>query len=136
METTRDDAAQRRSRSVDRQYSEDNPASEYGFPVAVNQFASLQSAEEQSQSPRAVGLVDPRTTRHLRRAASRTVNREVGRTGDCSLPIQIDRDAQGSGTCVDPSVSDEIRSQFFSHSLSVRPSDILNQSVGPVPVQY
>ena len=54
----------------------------YGFPVAANQYAELQPVELQSPSPREEGLVDPRTTRHLRQATVRAGNREEMETGD------------------------------------------------------
>ena len=47
----------------------------FGFPVDANQFSALrvnQPAGSQCQPESEVGLVDPRTTRHLRLAAKRT----------------------------------------------------------------
>ena len=50
----------------------------FGFPLDENQFSTLdeyQSAETQCQREEEVGLVDPRTTRHLRTAAIRAEER-------------------------------------------------------------
>ena len=94
MESNSDPMEREGSPSSRRTYSEESPTNVYGFPVAVNQYTVLQSAEEQSQSPREVGLVDPRTTRHLRRAALQTGNREVGRLGDYSFAVHFENPAQ------------------------------------------
>ena len=51
-----------------------------GFPLDANQFSTLdehQSAETQCQREEEVGLVDPRTTRHLRTAAIRAEEEEA-----------------------------------------------------------
>ena len=62
--------------------SERTPANAvFEFPVAANQYEALQSAEFQSPGQREEGLVDPRTTRHLRQAAARAGNREMLETG-------------------------------------------------------
>ena len=81
------------------------------------------------------GLVDPRSTRLSRLAAPRAEDQGTLADGRIPATVPIDRDAQGtfvSGDCVDPVVF-ETCSQFFTHSFSACPSDILNsQSVGPV----
>ena len=63
----------------------------FGFPVSSNQFKVLQtsqSAETQCQEQEDVGLVDPRTTRHLRIAANRADERgsqaDVGEICHCT----------------------------------------------------
>ena len=99
METNSDPVVREGSPSSRRTYSEESPTKEYGFPVAVNKYSVLQSAEEQSRSPREVGLVDPRTTRHLRRAALQTGNREVGRLRDYSFAVYLENPAQEICTC-------------------------------------
>ena len=136
MESNSDPVVREGSPSSRRTYSEESPTNVYGFPVAVNKYTVLQSAEEQSRSPREVGLVDPRTTRHLRRATLQTGNWEVGRLGDYSFAVYLENPAQEicTGDTSVESVAVGNSSQFFhpSNSLSASPSDILEQSVGPV----
>ena len=53
----------------------------FGFPVEENQFSALQSnqsAASQLSTEREEGLVDPRTTRHLRWATRRAALRIEG----------------------------------------------------------
>ena len=108
-----------------------------GFPVNANQFNVLESTQTaESQCPREeeMGLVDPRTTRHLRRAASRAETR--GRQADVQQPatVHYSSDAQGtSGTCVEPVASESCSSFFVQNSFSTSLVDILSlQSAGPV----
>ena len=79
MDLSRDSVTQNRPYTVSRRLSGDTSVSEiFGFPIAANQFSTLQSsppAETQGQEQEDVGPVDPRTTRHLRRAAQRTDDR-------------------------------------------------------------
>ena len=99
----------------------------YGFPVATNQYAELQSVELQCPSPREAGLVDPRTTRHLRQATVRASNREEIETGEHSLAVHVENPAQeifDSDTCVE-SVAVGNTSQFFQNSFPASSSDIL-----------
>ena len=106
----------------------------YGFPVAANQYSVLQSVELQSPSPREEGLVDPRTTRHLRQATVRAGNREETETGERSLAVHVENPAQANfdrDTCVEP-VAVGNPSQFISYSLSASSPDILLQSGEPV----
>ena len=106
----------------------------FGFPVAANQYSVLQSAEFQSSGQREEGLVDPRTTRHLRQAAARAGNWEKIETRGNSFAVLVENAAQGnfdSDTCVDP-VAVELSSQFIPYSFSASSSDILLQSVEPV----
>ena len=75
------------------------PSEVFGFPVAVNQFNALQTikpAESQSQLQREEGLVDPRTTRHLRIAAQRTDDKGSLEDGEMPTTAPVDRDAQGT----------------------------------------
>ena len=78
----------------------------FGFPVIQNQFQSLQSAEFQSPGQREEGLVDPRTTRHLRQAARRAAeDQEALNAGNASFTIHLENPAQDIGTsdiCVEP----------------------------------
>ena len=105
----------------------------FGFPIAANQFSTLQSsqpAETQCQLQRDVGLVDPRTTRHLRNAAPRTD--DEGSLADVGMLATVpkDRITQGtstSGTCVDPVVPGISSPFFVQHSFSASPSEVLNQ---------
>ena len=112
-----------------------------GFPITANQFNVLETNQTaEFQCPREeeeeVGLVDPRTTRHLRVAASRAEAR--GRQADIRNPATVhynSRDAQGirSGTCVEPMTSGICSSFFVDNSFSVSPVDILSlQSAGLV----
>ena len=103
--------------------------------MSNNQFSILQtvqSAESQSQPQREEGLVDPRSTRLLRLAARRAEDQGTLAEGGVPATVTLPRDAQGtiaSGDCVYPVVS-EISSQFFTHSLSACPTDILNSQSG------
>ena len=106
----------------------------YGFPVAANQYAELQSVELQCPSPREAGLVDPRTTRHLRQATVRAGNREEIETGGYSLAVHVENPAQeifDRDTCVEP-VAVGNSSHFIPYSLSASSPDILLQSGEPV----
>ena len=79
MEFPRDSVTQNRPYTVNRRLSVDTSVSEvYGFPIAANQFSVLQAsqpAETQCQEQDDMGLLDPRTTRHLRIAANRADER-------------------------------------------------------------
>ena len=137
MEPVSDPVMQEEPQTLLRQpRSERTPASAvFGFPVAVNQYAVLQSAEFQSQGQREEGLVDPRTTRHLRQAAERAGNREKMETRGNSFAVHVENVAQGildNETCVEP-VAVGNTSQFFPNSLSASSADILyQQSVEPI----
>ena len=135
-----DSVAQNSPYIVNRRLSGNTSVSEvYGFPIAANQFSTLQAsqpAETQCQEQEDVGFVDPRTIRHLRIAANRADDRgsqaDVGR----SATVPTHRNTQGilySGNVVNPVVSGN-GSQFFVHnSFSASPSEVLNlQSVGHV----
>ena len=108
----------------------------FGFTVDENQFAVLQS-EQIAASQREVGLVDPRTTRHLRWSAQRADDNEAKTKQAESATVQIERNTQGtsiSGTRVDPGVSVH-RSKFFDNSFPAYSPDILSQQSGG-NVQY
>ena len=136
MDYTNDLVAQQRPHSFNRRPSGGTPASEmFGFSVSENQFNVLLPAVSQSQAQDEEGLVDPRSTRLLRLAARRAEDQGTLVDGGVPATVIVNRDAQGilaSGYCIDPVVS-AISSQFFTHSFSAGPSDILNlQSVGSV----
>ena len=110
-----------------------------GFPVEANQFSILSNPSAESQCLREeedMGLVDPRTTRHLRAAASRAETR--GRQAEIQHPATVhysSGDAQGiiSGTCVELVTSDICSSFFVDNSFSASPVDILSlHSAGPI----
>ena len=106
----------------------------YGFPLAANQYEAL-SAEFQSPGQREEGLVDPRTTRHLRQAARRAAeDRETLNAGNTSFTLHLETAAQkifDNGTCVEP-VAVGNSSQFIPYSFPASSSDILLQSGEPV----
>ena len=110
----------------------------FGFPLEANQFNVLESNQTTDfQCPRAeeeMGLVDPRTTRHLRRVASRAEVRGRQAAVQQSATVHYSSDAQGmSGTCVEPVTSESCSSLFVDDSFSASPVDILSlQSAGPV----
>ena len=91
MDSINDFMAQQSPQSVNRRFSGDTSVSEvFGFPIAANQFStlqSIQSAESQSQLQREEGLVDPRTTRHLREAAKRA--EAQGILADGEIPATV-----------------------------------------------
>ena len=123
--------------SSGRRHSGGNVASEvFGFPLSTNQFSTLQSkqiAESQRSTENEEGLVDPRSTRHLKAAALRTDERGIKIEGAVSTTVHLANSAQGiddTRTCFQP-VALESSSSFF-HSFSASPSDILLQSVGLV----
>ena len=107
--------------------------------MSRNQFKVLQTnqfAETQCQEQADVGLVDPRTTRHLRRAAHRTENRGSQADVDKSATVATHGNTQGtfySGNVVNPVVSGNDSQFFVCDSFSVSPAEVLNQqSVGHV----
>ena len=141
MKLKSDSRAQNSPSSVHRRPSGGiNEETVLGFPTVANQFNVLESNQTADfQCPREeeeVGLVDPRTTRHLRAAAFRAEAR--GRQAEVQNPATVhypSRDAQGirSGTCVEPVTSEICSSLFVDNSFSASPVDILNlQSAGPV----
>ena len=79
-----------------------------------------------------MGLVDPRTTRHLRIAANRADDRGSQADVGSSATIPTYRNTQGilySGKVVNPDVSGT-SSQFFVNSFSASSSEILNVQFG------
>ena len=140
MDSINDSMAQQSPQTVNRRFRGDTSVREvFGFPIAANQFNTLQSsqsAETQCQLQREEGLVDPKTTRHLRIATQRT--KEEGSLADVGMPatVSIYSNTQGtsvSGKSVDPVVP-RTSSPFFVHNcFSASPSEVLNlQSVGHV----
>ena len=95
MDSINDSMAQQSPQSVNRRFSGDTSVSEvFGFPIAANQFSTLQSsqpAETQCWEQDEVGLVDPRTTRHLRIAANRADDRGSQADVDNSATVLIHR---------------------------------------------
>ena len=130
MEPASDPVVREEPQSSNRQpHSERTPASAvFGFPVAANQYEVLQSAEFQSSGQREEGLVDPRTTRHLRQAARRAAeDQETLNAGNASFTVHLENPAQDNGTsdiCVEP-VAVGNTSQFFQNSFSASSSNIL-----------
>ena len=141
MDAHSDSMTQNRPLTVNRRYSGETSVSDvFGFPLAVNQYSTLEAnhtAEIQSsEQEEDVGLVDPRTTRILRRAAMSTAEEgslaDVALTATVSSPLRIAQGNVYSGTVVNP-VASEIGSQnFVQHSFSACPPDILQQSGGHV----
>ena len=76
MDINNDPVVRDRPQSADRrpQSERSSISTVFGFPVVQNQFQLLQSAEFQSPGQREEGLVDPKTTRHLRQAVARADN--------------------------------------------------------------
>ena len=132
MEPVSDPVMREEPQASNRQpHSERTPTSAvFGFPIATNQYAVLQSIDFQSPGQREEGLVDPRTTRHLRQAKARAGNREMMETGGHSFTVHLENSAQDNCTsdiCVEPVAVGNI-SQFFQNSFSASSSDILLQS--------
>ena len=102
-----------------------------GSQLQQTKYEALQSAEAQSPGPREEGLVDPRTTRHLRQAAVRAGNRDMMlEIGGNSFTVHLENPAQeifDSETCVEP-VAVGISSQSLPYSFPASSSDILLQS--------
>ena len=94
--------AQQSPQSANRHFSGDTSVSEvFGFPIVANQFStlqSIQSAESQSQLQREEGIVDPRTTRHLREAAKRTDDKGSLADGEIPATVTVPSNAQGNRT--------------------------------------
>ena len=128
--------------TVNRRHSGDTSVSEVcGFPIAANQFSVLQAsqpAETQCQEQEDVGLVDPRTTRHLRIAANRVDERGNQSDVCSSATVPTYRNTQGilySGSVVNPVVSGEGSQFFVQNSFSASSSEILTLQTGE-PVHY
>ena len=108
-----------------------NVSEVYGFPIVENQFAlfqSDQSTESQLSTQREVGLVDPRTTRHLRWATQQAVDQEAKTKQAESATVSSLSNTQGisnSGTNVNPVVLEDCSQIFIDHSFSASSVDIL-----------
>ena len=125
MDFPHDSMTQNSPQAVNRRFSGNTSVSEvFGFPVAANQFSILQSsqpAETQCQEQEEVGLVDPRTTRHLRIAAQRADDMESQADVGSSTTVSTHRNTQGilySGNLVNPVVAGD-GSQFVVQILSL-----------------
>ena len=140
MDFPHDSVTQNSPYTVNRRLSGDTSVSEvFGFPIAANQLSTLHSsqpAETQCQLHREEGLVDPRTTRHLRIAANRADDRGSQADVGSSATVPTLSNTQGilySGNVVNPVVSGNGSPFFVYHSFSASPSEVLNlQSVGHV----
>ena len=103
----------------------------FGFPLDANQFSTFdenQSAEIQCQREEEVGLVDPRTTRHLKTAAIRAEERGSQADASSSATVLSHRTAQGhlySGIGVNPVAIENCSPFFIDHSFSASSADIL-----------
>ena len=113
----------------------------FGFPITANQFSTLQAsqpAETQCQEQEGEGLVDPRTTRHLRRAANRADDRGSQTDVGSSATVPKHRNTQGifySGNVVNPVVSGNGSQFFVQNSFSASSPEILTVQIGE-PVYY
>ena len=139
MDSTSDSRVQKSPQSSSRQCSGASSINTvFGFPVDQNQFKVLQSnqtAEFQRSTQREEGLVDPRTTRHLRWAAQRTDDQGIKTVEDLTTTVPTSRNAQGilaNDICVEP-VAYRNSLQFFPNSFSASSADNFHeQSVEPV----
>ena len=99
-ELNSDSVSQKRPHTHDRRHSGRMSAkSVFGLPLDKNQFSTLdeyQSAETQCQREEEVGLVDPRTTRHLRTAAIRAEERGSQADASSSTTVPSHGTAQGN----------------------------------------
>ena len=142
MEFPHDSVTQNSPYIVNRRHSGNPSVREvFGFPVSANQFSTLQSsqpAETQGQEQEDVGLVDPRITRHLSRAAQRTDNRGSLADVQRSATVPTLNNTQGifdSGNVVNPVVSGEGSQFFVQNSFSASSSEILTLQTDE-PVHY
>ena len=131
MDSNSDFVTWKEPQSSSRRPSGGNNASEvFGFPVSENQFSTLQTelpavSSQRPSKQREEGLVDPRSTRHLRAAVQGTDERGSKTEGTDSATVHYGK-TQGideSGHGLNPVVF-ENSSPFF-HSFSASPSDIL-----------
>ena len=134
MDANSHSVTQNRPFVLNRRHSGETSVSEvFGFPLAVNQYSKLeanQTAEFQSsEQEEDVGLVDPRTTRILRRAALRTAEEgsmaDVALSATVSLPFRIAQGNFYSGTVVNPAAREICSQNFVQHSFSACSPDIL-----------
>ena len=108
-----------------------NVSEVYGFPIVENQFAVLQSdqsTKSQLSTQREGGLVDPRTTRHLRWATQQAVDQEAKTKQAESATVSSSSNTQGisnSETNVNPAVLEDCSQFFIGHSFSASSADIL-----------
>ena len=114
----------------------------FGLPLDKNQFSTLdeyQSVETQCQREEEVGLVDPRTTRHLRTAAIRAEERGSQADASSSTTVPSHGNAQGNlytGIGVNPvAIENCSQTLFVQNSFLACSPDILSQQSGG-SVQY
>ena len=137
MDFAHDSMTQNSPQAVNRRLSGDTSVREvFGFPIAANQFSTLkasQSAETQCQKQEDVGLVDPRTTQHLRIAANRADDRGSQADVGSSAAVPTHSHTQGilySGNVVNPVVSGNSSRFFVQNSFSVSSPEILTSQTG------
>ena len=136
-ELNSDSVSQKRPHTLNRRHSGRMSAkSVFGFPLDDNQFSTLdehQSAETQCQREEEMGLVDPRTTRHLRTAAIRAEERGSQADASSSVTVPSHRTAQGhlySEIGINP-IAIRNSSQFFvPNSFSAISPEILTLRTG------
>ena len=140
MDSTCDSMTQKGSHSASRRPSGESLVQNvFGFPVDQNQFSVLQSnqsAESQRSTQRETGLVDPRTTRHLRWAAQQTDDQGTKTVEEMTTTVPTCSAAQGIvySDCVEPNAVRNC-SQFFPYSFPACSPDILSLQSGG-NVQY
>ena len=137
MDFPHDSVTQNCPYTVNRRLSGDTSVSEvFGFPIAANQFSILQAsqpAETQCQEQEDVGLVDPRTTRHLRIAANRADERGHQADVCSSATVPTLSNTQGilySGNVANPVVSGNDSQFFVQNSFSASSPEILTVQTG------
>ena len=142
MDFPHDSVTQNSPYTVNRRLRDNTSVREvFGFPVSPNQFSNLQAsqpAETQCQEQEDVGLVDPRTTRHLRIAANRTDDKGSQADVGNSATVPKHSNTQGilySGNVLNPVVSGNGSQFFVQNSFSASSPEILTLQIGE-PVYY
>ena len=109
-----------------------NVSEVFGFPVDANQYSALSENQtavcQRSTEQREVGLVDPRTTRHLRWSAQQAEDNEAKTKQAVSATVPSFSNTQGisnNGTSVNPVVLEDCSQFFMDHSFSASSADIL-----------
>ena len=142
-ELNSDSVSQKRPPTLNRRHSGRMSAkSVFGFPLDDNQFSTLnehQSTETQCQREEEMGLVDPRTTRHLRTAAIRAEERGSQADASSSTTIPSHGTTQGNlytGIGVNPvAIENCSQTLFVQNSFLACSPNILSQQSGG-SVQY
>ena len=136
MKSKTDSVPSERSPPARRRISGGENANEvFGFQVNENQFAVLQSDQSvvsQLPTPREVGLVDPRTTRHLRWATQQAEEQEskTQETTSATVPYSNTQGISNSGESVDPVVYRNCSQFFIDNSFPACSPDILSLQSG------